>query len=142
LAALCLVYTAFIPKAAAPRTAPLIAVLPFDDGSIVDRWWGDRMDVGKGVADMIVTELMSQNKFRLAEREMINKVLQEQDFGASGRVDTRSAAAIGKVLGVRYVIIGKVTEFNVKTQKIGIGSTGVSTSTATVALDGRLVDTT
>lgn len=132
-----------LPATAADKTAPLVAVLPFDDGSIKERWWGNHWDVGKGIADMMITELLAQKKFRLVEREQINKIIEEQNFGASGRVDTKSAAKIGKILGVKYVIIGRVTEFSIDTKAGAIGGLGgIRVSTARVALDGRLVDTT
>lgn len=125
-----------------------IAVLPFDDGSIKDRWWDDgSWDVGKGISDEFVTELLKTKKFRLIEREQIDKVLQEQDFGESGRVDTRSAAKIGKILGVQFLVMGRVTEFSFKSTgaggislKKGIGL-GVKSTNAKVAIDARLVDT-
>jgi curli biogenesis system outer membrane secretion channel CsgG len=124
-----------------------IAVLPFDDGSIKDRWWGGNWDVGKGISDELVTELLKTNKFRLIEREQIDKVLSEQNFGASGRVDTSSAARIGKVLGVQYLVMGRVTEFSFKSTEIGglslkkgIGL-GLKNTKANVAIDARLVDT-
>lgn len=124
-----------------------IAVLPFDDGSIQDRWWDDgSWDVGKGISDEFVTELLKTNKFRLIEREQIEKVIEEQDFGESGRVDTRSAAKIGKILGVQFLVMGRVTEFSLKSSgvsglslKKGIGL-GVKSTNAIVAIDARLVD--
>jgi curli biogenesis system outer membrane secretion channel CsgG len=125
-----------------------IAVLPFDDGSIKERWWGGSWDVGAGVSDELVTALLATGKFRLIEREQIERVLKEQDFGASGRVDTSSAARIGKILGVQYLVMGRVTEFNFKSS----GATGLSfgagigldvkQTTAKVAIDARLVDST
>ncbi len=124
-----------------------IAVLPFDDGSIKDRWWGGNWDVGKGVSDELVTELLKTGKFRLIEREQIAKVLNEQNFGASGRVDTSSAAKIGKVLGVQYLVMGRVTEFSFKSTEVGgislkkgIGL-GLKNTKSNVAIDARLVNT-
>lgn len=96
-----------------------IAVLPFDDGSIKDRWWGRNWDVGKGISDELVTELLNTNQFRLIEREQIDKVLKEQNFGMSGRVDANSAAKVGKVLGVQYLVMGRVTEFSFKSIEVG-----------------------
>ncbi|HBK68897.1 MAG TPA: hypothetical protein DDZ91_09670, partial [Firmicutes bacterium] len=89
-----------------------IAVLPFDDGSIDEVWWGD-YNVGSGVSDELVTALLNltPQKFRVMEREQIQRVLEEQEFGASGLVDASSAAKIGKILGVQFLLIGKVTEF-------------------------------
>ncbi len=124
-----------------------IAVLPFDDGSIKDRWWGNNWDVGKGISDEMVTELLKTGKFRLIEREQIDKVLNEQNFGTSGRVDNNSAAKIGKILGVQYLVMGRVTEFSFKSTEVGgislkkgIGM-GLKSTKANVAIDARLVDT-
>ncbi len=124
-----------------------IAVLPFDDGSIKDRWWDSNWDVGKGVSDELVTELLKTNQFRLIEREQIDKVLNEQDFGTSGRVDNNSAAKIGKILGVQYLVMGRVTEFSFKSTEVGglslkkgIGL-GFKNIKSNVAIDARLVDT-
>lgn len=135
---------------AASSAAPLykIAVLPFDDGSIQDRWWDEgSWDIGKGISDEFVTELLKTNKFRLIEREQIDKVMEEQDFGESGRVDTSSAAKIGKILGVQFLVMGRVTEFSLKSSgvsglslKKGVGL-GVKSTNANVAIDARLVDT-
>lgn len=126
-----------------------IAVLPFDDGSIQDRWWDDgSWDVGKGIADEFVTEFLNTKKFRLIEREQIDKVISEQDFGESGRVDARTAAKIGKILGVDFLVMGRVTEFSLKSTgvsglslKKGIGL-GVKSTNAIVAIDARLVEAT
>ena len=125
-----------------------IAVLPFDDGSIQDRWWDEgHWDVGKGISDEFVTEFLKTNRFRLIEREQIDKIIEEQDFGQSGRVDTRTAASIGKILGVDFLVMGRVTEFSLKSTgvsglslKKGIGL-GVKSTNAIVAIDARLVDT-
>lgn len=124
-----------------------IAVLPFDDGSIKDRWWGGGWEVGKGVSDELVTALLDTHRFRLIEREQIDKVLQEQNFGAAGRVDNKSAAKLGKILGVQLLVMGRVTEFSFKSTggglilNNGIGL-GVKSTKAIVAIDARLVDTT
>lgn len=123
-----------------------IAVLPFDDGSIKERWWGG-WEVGKGVADELVTALMDTHRFRVIEREQIKKILQEQDFGAAGRIDPGSAAKIGKILGVQLLVMGRVTEFSMKSSGGGLlTNTGfglsVKTSNAVVAIDARLVDAT
>lgn len=123
-----------------------VAVLPFDDGSIDERWWAD-YDVGRGVSDVLVTSMLNlePKRFRLVEREQIDRVLAEQNFGTSGRVDAKSAAAIGKILGVQFLVIGRVTEFSNKTTggnlSLGGKGLGLKTTTSRVALDARLVDT-
>lgn len=123
-----------------------IAVLPFDDGSIQNRWWGEQFELGKGISDELVTALLKTGKFRLVEREQINAILQEQKIGAAGLVDPKSAAEIGRLLGVQYLVIGRVTEFSQDSQTFASGSKkgglALVTSNARVAIDARLVDTT
>ncbi|HBE77339.1 MAG TPA: hypothetical protein DDW65_06095 [Firmicutes bacterium] len=137
----------YLPTFAAEKQYK-IAVLPFDDGSITERWWGSHWEVGKGVSDELVSALLATKRFRVIEREQINKVIREQDFGAGGRVDPSSAARIGKVLGVQLLVMGRVTEFSLKSQgaAVGIGGRGfglgIKTTTARVVLDARLVETT
>jgi curli biogenesis system outer membrane secretion channel CsgG len=126
-----------------------IAVLPFDDGSIQgkDRWWREDFQVGKGVSDELVTEFLNTGQFRLIEREQLEKIMQEQDLGAAGRVDAKSAAKIGKILGVQFLVIGRVTEFTFKNKsgnlalKDGLGLK-IDNTSAIVAIDARLVDST
>jgi curli biogenesis system outer membrane secretion channel CsgG len=126
-----------------------VAILPFDDGSIQgrDRWWGPDWQVGNGVSDELVTALFNTGKFRLIEREQIQKVLAEQNLADSGRIDPRTAARLGRILGVQILIIGKVTEFSTDSAGAavdngrGIGI-GIKSHTARVTIDARMVDAT
>lgn len=145
LMATVLISAALFP-AVAEDTRYRIAVLPFDDGSIQHRWWGSNWDVGKNVADELVTELIKTQKFRLIDREQMDRILREQDFGFEGRVDPRTAAKIGKILGAQYFIMGKVTEFSTDSQGGSIGLRGgyglrIKNNTARVTIVARLVDT-
>lgn len=123
-----------------------IAIMPFDDGSI-KHWWHD-YDLGSGVSNELITAFLNQSpkRFRVIEREQLNAVMTEQDFGTSGRVDPKTAAKIGKILGVQYLLMGRVTEFSVTEKsnslKLGGKSLGVKSSVAKAALDARLIDTT
>ena len=123
---------------------PRVAVFDFEDRT--DRsfaWWHGK-GVGSGMADMLVTALVKSGKFKVFERQQIQKILAEQDFGASGAVTAETAAKIGKLLGVQYAIFGSVTEFGYS--KGGVGGrikgigVGVRKYEATVAVDVRIVD--
>ncbi|MGD8401467.1 MAG: CsgG/HfaB family protein [Bacillota bacterium] len=138
-----------LPVQGQPDRRLRVAVLPFDDGSIQgrDRWWGPEWRVGSNVSDELVTALFNTGKFRLIEREQIKKVLAEQNLSYSGRIDIRTAARLGRILGVQILVIGKVTEFStdstgaaVNTRR-GIGF-GIRSNTARVTIDARMVDTT
>lgn len=135
--------TAFPAQGAEKDT---IAVLPFDDGSIKERWWDQSWKLGEGVSDELITALLETNRFRIIEREQLTKVLDEQNIGAGGPVDPKSAARIGQILGVKYLVMGRVTEFGFKSSRVGAVSgtkgfgLGIKTTTARVSIDARLVD--
>lgn len=127
----------------------LIAVLPFDDGSI-KRTWGENYSLGKGVADELVTALLATNRFRLIERAEIDRVLEEQNLGKGGVVDPQSAAKIGKILGAQYLVMGRITEFSTKEDDDLLANPNhhnpmgmrIARTTSRVAIDARLVDAT
>jgi curli biogenesis system outer membrane secretion channel CsgG len=139
----------FSVHGAPPNDRLRVAIIPFDDGSIQgrERWWDRHWEVGRGVADELVTALFNTGKFRLIEREQIQKVLDEQHLSYSERLDSRTAARLGKILGVQVLIMGKVTEFTTDSTGAsfftprGLGF-GIKANTARVTLDARMVDTT
>ena len=69
-------------------------------------------------------------------------MLVEQDLGASGAVDTSTAARIGQLLGVQLILTGSITQFSIERTSGGFRSLGVSVSRAESVLDVRLVNTT
>ncbi len=155
LAALAL---AIVSVSAAPEAAqssrPTIAVLGFDYGSI-QHWWSGNEDIGEGISDLLVDELVNDGSFRVIERKRINAVLAEQNFSQSERADpsARTLAQVGKVLGVKYLIVGSITKFGTENSskrvgggafgggKFGIGDVGTSKGKANVAITARIIDT-
>ena len=99
-----------VPMAARQSSRPSVALLDFDFSS-VEHWWSGNQDIGKGIADLIVDELVDDGSFRVFERKKLDAILGEQNFNASDRVDpSAKAAKIGKAVGVKYLIAGSITE--------------------------------
>ena len=124
-----------------------VAVMDFDYGTVGYHWWGD-YDIGKGMADQVVDELVNDGTFRVIERKKLDTVLAEQDFSASDRADPSAAklSKLGKVLGIRYIIAGSITKFGGEDNRKG-GSLkgihlGVGKAKTEVNLTARLIDTT
>ncbi len=125
------------------KKRPLVAVMDFDYGTI-NNWWGQH-DIGKGMSDQVVDALLEDGSFRVIERKKLDTVLAEQDFSNSDRADAATAAKIGKLLGVNYIIAGSITKFS--TEKKGgrgsiggIGRLGISKAKSEVALTARMID--
>lgn len=140
---------------AAQSSRPTVAVLDLDFGS-VQQWWSGNWDIGKGVADLVVDELVNDGAYRVIERKRLDAVLAEQNFSNSDRADPNQGAVaqIGKALGVRYLIVGSITKFGTENRRLGVnagafgggrfgaGRVGTSKGKAVVALTLRMIDTT
>jgi len=124
----------------------MIAVVDFEDKTDRSRWHWTGPDPGQGMSDMLVTALVQSGEFRVIEREQLQHVLKEQDFGQSGRVTEQTAPALGKLLGVAAIVYGSVSEFGYMSSETGAGFAsiggGVAKTTARVSIDVRMIDTT
>ena len=136
----------FLIQSAEAQLKRRIAVFSFEDKTSHRYAWWNGGSPGDGMADMLVTVLVKNGKYRVIERQEISKIMEEQNLGQSGRVTEQSAAKIGKLLGVELAVFGAVTEFGYSKSKTGgriKGVTvGVSKQKATVAVDVRIVNTT
>ena len=92
--------------AAAQDTRPAIGVMPFDNGGSYGLESEDFEAFEVGLQQMLITELAVNSQLRLVERSRLRSLFEEQDIGASGRVDANTAARIGKLIGARYMILG------------------------------------
>jgi len=124
---------------------PSIGVSEFHNDTSAGWWYGG---VGSDLAGMLTNELASTNKFRVVERAKLGHVLDEQDLGASGRIDPKTSAKMGKVTGARYLVFATLSAFEEKTSGGGGGlsfhgySVGGHKNEAYMAVDLRVVDTT
>lgn len=125
-----------------------IAVLDFDYSNVSSPSVLSAFpNVSKGVSDILVNRLVKDGTYTLIERSRIDAVLNEQNLGASGRIDPSTAAQIGKILGVDAVIIGTVTRLDLQTRQSGgsflFGIGGNSTDVDAYAqINIRMVSTT
>jgi curli biogenesis system outer membrane secretion channel CsgG len=140
---------------AAAQDKRRVAVLDFGYGTVmtsVQAIFGSNQDVGKGISDLLINQLVNDGRYRVIERSAIDKILKEQNFSNSDRVSTATAAKIGGLLGVDTIIIGDVTQFGRDDKHYGggggggsiwssgAGGLGISKSKAVVEVTARMVD--
>ncbi|MDH5650120.1 MAG: CsgG/HfaB family protein [Gammaproteobacteria bacterium] len=94
--------------------------------------------VGEGMSAMLADALFNSGRFIVLEREHVKDVIEEQDFGASGRVKKETAAAIGEIEGAELLIRGSVIQFEPNCR--GGSLILLSAKTACVAINLRIVD--
>jgi TolB-like protein len=106
LLAMALTVIGGVTTAQAQDTRAGIAVLPFNNGGSygADAEVFDALQVG--MQQMVMTELSMNSNARVVDRTALKELLDEQDLGASGRVDPATAARIGQVVGAKYVVLG------------------------------------
>jgi curli biogenesis system outer membrane secretion channel CsgG len=105
----------------------LVAVLDFDYGTVrsqVQAYFGTDQDVGKGISLLLEQKLVQDAKYRVIDRNAMDKILKEQNFSNSDRVDSSTAAKIGHILGVSAIITGSITQFGRDDKHIGLGGGG------------------
>lgn len=132
---------AVVLPAFAEQNRPRVAVLNFENNSTWT-YWGEHL--GRAAADELVTQLLKDGRFTVVERAQLDAVLAEQRLGATGAVDAGTAAKIGRILGVQYILTGSITQFSVERTSVGIrafGGIGGSVANAESKLDVRLINT-
>ena len=131
-----------------------LAILDFEYqtvNSYVYDMFGSDVDIGRGITNLLVNELVKNGTYRLIERQALDQILTEQNFQTSGRGDPSTAARLGKVLGVDAIVIGSITQFgrDDKNLQVGggarmgpvrLGGIGRQSSKATVVVDARIID--
>lgn len=122
---------------------PAVGVAEFKNESGA-AWW--RGGVGWELSGMLSNELSSTGDFRVVERAKLDKVLEEQNLAASGRVRSGTGAKMGQVTGADYLVMGTVTSYEENTANTGGGlsfrgiSLGGKKSEAYIAVDVRVVN--
>jgi curli biogenesis system outer membrane secretion channel CsgG len=123
------------------QTRQRVVVLDFDYSATSDSnyylsYW--RRGSAAGISDLVVNALVENGSYTVIDSSLVGE--------RSGFVtDVARAVAIGRELGVDYVIIGSVTEFNVETETSGGSFLGIGArnrrTTANVAITARMVST-
>jgi len=140
------------PAAARKR---VVAVEEFDYSTVmtaIQAVFGTQVNVGKGIRAMFTKRIHQDGKFRIVERAKVDKLMAEQDFGASGRVKKGTQAKIGQIIGSDAVLMGDIVVFGRDDKNKSVGGFGVGPRVlggikfnnkedkAVVAINFRLVD--
>ena len=115
---------------------PRIAILDFPatpNAHECGGWGSHQQQMSDVLRDLFTTEISdrSHGKLRLVERARMKDVKGELDFQQSGDVDAGTAQKVGKLLGAKYMLTGKITRFACKVS-------GMSTGWGVGALVGKV----
>lgn len=145
----------FLVLSASAQEKRRVAVMDFGYATVMNQVqaiFGTNQDIGKGITDMLVNQLVNDGTYRVIERSAIDKIIGEQNFSNSDRVNPSSAAKVGALLGVDTIIIGDITTFGRDDKNYGggggggnwghygLGNLGVHKSKAVVEITARMID--
>lgn len=124
-----------------------IAIWDFENNSERSWWFHDQLG---GAARNQLDTAFSENDqlarmFSVIEREKLDLVLKEQGLGAAGALDPQSAAKVGRILGVKYILTGAVDRFSINRTSGSVsrlGGMGGNMVTAEALINVRMIDTT
>lgn len=81
-----------------------MAVLYFQNSSLYQK---EEMEaLSKGLADMFITELSKVEQLKVIERSRLQNLIEEMSLGQSGMIDGETAQQVGKLLGVKTLLLG------------------------------------
>jgi curli biogenesis system outer membrane secretion channel CsgG len=153
--ALSVLFLSVVVLTASAQDKRRVAVMDFGYGTVmtsVQAIFGTNQDIGKGISDLLVNQLVNDGTYRVFERAALDKILNEQNFSNSNRADPSTAAKIGKLAGVDTIIIGDITTFGRDDKnygggavgyglgKFGVGGLGVHKAKAVVEITARIID--
>lgn len=84
-----------------------IAIMEFVDMQ------GKVSNLGKYISEELTTRLYRTGKFEVIERQLLDKIIQEQKISLSGIVDENSAVELGKILGVDAIATGTIGDLGI-----------------------------
>lgn len=93
-----------ISKEMTDNNKKTIAVIEFSDLR------GNVTDLGRYISEELITKLYLTKKFKVIERQLLNKIIVEQKLSLAGMIDPSSAKKLGKVLGVEAIVSGTITD--------------------------------
>lgn len=111
-----------------------IAITDFENTSGIAKYNG----LGKALGSMLISDIesnVSPKRIQLVERSQINKILAEQNFQKTPNVDIKTAVDFGKILGVKFLLVGDVFVMN---ESIIINARLVDTETAGIYLAEKI----
>ncbi|NOZ12558.1 MAG: hypothetical protein GXO69_02795 [Acidobacteria bacterium] len=95
---------------------PRIAIIdfPVDGAGLWSGFRPHKREISAALVDLFTTALVEKGNFRVFERARLQDIMKEQNLGLSGNISPDTAVKIGKLLGVQYLLTGRVTRFAYK----------------------------
>lgn len=85
------------------RAQPTMAIVDFNSAY--------NNEISSIIPNVLTETLINSGQFAMFERERLDALLREQGLQSSGLLDTSTAAAIGQLGGIDYLMTGEIVDF-------------------------------
>ena len=142
LASLCLTLATSLPAHAQEKIR--IALWEVENNAATS--WAFWNEMGPAARNHIDTTFSENStlaaKFAVVERTALDLVLKEQGLATAGAVTPQTAAKVGNLLGVKYIVVGGIDKFAINDTKAGFRGIGGNLQQAQTTINLRFIDTT
>jgi len=90
-----------------------------------------KLELGRIIESLdsqLIDRINATRKFDVVGRSDLNDIMKEQDLGASGNVDAKTAAKAGKLTGAKYLLVATVDDFQDYVETATFEGTGRSST--------------
>lgn len=122
---------------------PNVAVLPFRNKAITS----DDVNYQEQnlISEFVIEELIDTGRFNVLERDELMAITNEHSLNMTGLVDPATAAQIGRLAGVKYLVAGSVAGLTTKESgasydNSGLGNVGGTKHTVIANVNARIFD--
>ena len=104
-----------------------------------------KLEMGRIVESLdsqLIDRINATRKFDVVGRSDLNDIIKEQDLGASGNVDAKTAAKAGKLTGAKYLLVTTVDDFEDYVETATFEGTGRSATKRVLRMSvvGKIYD--
>ena len=121
-----------------------IALWEFENNA--ERTWAFWNDMGPAARNVLDTEFSANtvlaSKFVIVERDKLSLVMKEQGLATTGAINPQTAAKVGALLGVKYIVVGGIDKFAINNTGGVVRGIGGNLQQATATVNIRFIDTT
>ena len=110
-----------------PHSRRKIAIIPFRTTRTSYNFWGGHIassEISRQFTQKLITEMTQTRRFTVLDREYMEEFLQEKNLVLSADAPVAEQMKVGEVLGVDYLLIGTISEANLKRTPYTIQVTG------------------
>lgn len=110
-----------------------------------ERSWAFWSEMGPAARNILDTEFSENavlsSKFVIVERDKLDLVMKEQGLATAGALNPQTAAKVGALLGVKYIVVGGIDKFAINNTGGRVRGFGGTLQQATATVNLRFIDT-